>query len=120
MRRRRPLTVLDLLIGIVVAGTVATTAIPGLVASRAETVDALMRSAAAGAAAAEERYRAEHHVYLTGAPCSALPRLTLPAGLGCRLDARGPRRFAVTTWEPHGTHRACVWDSGATPPLVCG
>jgi Tfp pilus assembly protein PilE len=116
----RRLTVLDLLTAIVVAGTVATMAIPGYVESRAETADALMQSAAVAAADAEELYRAAHGGYLGNAPCSALPRLRLPSGVQCRLDGGGQTRFRLTTWAPGATARLCVWDSGATPPLACG
>jgi Tfp pilus assembly protein PilE len=116
----RRVGLLDLCTAIVAAGTVATMAIPGYVARRAEAAEALMRSAAVGAAAAEERYRAEHGVYLGDAPCSALPGLTLPTHVRCRLEAAGRARFRLTTREPHATQRTCVWDSGIAPPLVCG
>ncbi len=120
MVSRRRVGILDLCTAIVLAGTVATMAIPGYVASRAEAAEALLRSTAAGAAAAEERYRAEHGVYLGNAPCSALPGLTLPTHVRCRLEAASPARFRLTTREPHATQRTCVWDSAAAPPLVCG
>jgi Tfp pilus assembly protein PilE len=120
MASRRRVGLLDCCTAIVVAGTLATMTVASYVASRAEAAEALMRAAAAGAAAAEERYRDEHGVYLGDAPCSALPGLTLPRNVRCRLEGAGSARFRLTTREPHATVRTCVWDSGAAPPLVCG
>ncbi|MFN8545700.1 MAG: hypothetical protein U0807_16060 [Candidatus Binatia bacterium] len=113
-------SIIELLIILVVIGTVVAAAVPGYATRREAHAELEVATVAANSAAAQERYRETHGTYLVRGGCSELPGVSLPEGVRCRIGAGSHGAFRITTDRPLGADVTCTWDSGAQPNLVCG